>query len=266
VKHLFLRGVLCLTAGTAAAYIVLRALTVFLDGGSTAVLCTASVRETVPVYGVFLREEHLLTGTHFILAPEGGRVAAGTALAADLTSPAAGIFTAHLDGWEHLAAPALTVEGVRTLCDDRRLPLSSPGKLVTDAAYRFYALLRADDAERLRVGETYALECAYWGGVPLTLAEKGETAQEFTPVLFTGDRAMDTVLYLRRVSGQLLLGTYTGLRVPHQAVRTDGGAAYVETLLPGGSARTEVQLLYAGADFDLIASALLGPGSEVILN
>jgi hypothetical protein len=157
------------------------------------------------------------------------------------------------------------VEAIRTLCADRREARSASGKLVTDSAYRFYAVLQTSDARRLRTGETYALECDYWDGVPLTLIELGPDWQDFTPALFRGDRAMDTVLYLRQVSGSLLLGTYTGLRVPHRALRTDGGQTYVETLLPGGPERAEVQTLYAGAGFDLITSPLLGPGSEVIL-
>ena len=77
---------------------------------------------------------------------------------------------------------------------------------------------------------------------------------------------MDTVMYLRDVSGQLLLNTVTGLRVPDSAIMRDAEGSYVSCLSLGRVQRAEIESVYDGEGFKLISSSQLYEGCEVIIN
>lgn len=266
MKSAFLRGLSILSLGAVCGYIVLAALPLLRGRTDTVPAESAAVRDLAPVWGVFLREELVLPASDCLIRqPEASRVSAGGDLGAGLTAPAAGIYTAYLDGYEHLTAPELTVQALRSLCADRRVAQLSPGKLITSSRFLFFALLENSDAERLHIGDTCTLECAYWGGVELTLEEKGDSWQDFTPLRFSGSSGMDTVLYLREVSGSLVLGEYAGLRLPDSAFLAPGEDA-VEVLTLGEACQVPVEVLYDGDGYKLVESSLLWPGSEVIIH
>ena len=266
MKSVFLRAAGLLALCAVFGYIVLAALPLFRPRLETIRLERITVRDTVPVWGVFLREELVLPASDCLFRqPEASRISAGAELAPGLCSPSAGIYTAWLDGYEHLSAPALTVPALRALCGDRRMPLGSPGKLITSSRFDFYALAESAAAAGLTPGSRCTLECSYWGGVELQLIEIGESWQDFTPLHFSGSGDMDTVMYLRQVSGVLLLGEYTGLRLPDSALYTENDVLYTDVLTIGELQRTPVHVLYDAGDYKLVESASLWPGSEVIL-
>ena len=164
MKSPFLRLASTLALLAVSAYVAFSALPLIQGPTETAILRYETVSETVPVYGVFLREERVLpSGSSY--AGEAQRVSAGDAF------PQSGIFTAYLDGFEHLSLPALTAEGIKTLCLDRRLPQSSPGKIITGSTYHFCAITETGHAETLSIGQTCTLETEYFGGIELRLAE-----------------------------------------------------------------------------------------------
>ncbi|MGI6028400.1 MAG: hypothetical protein ACOX81_03185 [Candidatus Heteroscillospira sp.] len=268
MKSAFLRLAGVLSLGAVCCYLALAALPLLSPRPETALLYTETVRPGAPVYGVFLRRELVLSAWDKpVLFPEGQRAFAGQELGQGLISPAAGIFTAYLDGYEHISAPGqLTVQGVRALCADRRPAVSSPGKLITSGEYSFWALIKTNDLRGLSPGDRCVLETSYWGGVELTLEEIGESWQDFSPLRFSGDSGMDTVLYLRRVSGSLVFGEYTGLHIPDRGVYSDGSDLYALALSLGEVERVPLELIYQGDGYKLVTSELLWPGSEVILD
>jgi len=259
VKSPFLRFALALALMAVSGYVAFSALPLFLAGTETAKVRYDSVSLTIPVYGVFVREELVLPASANVSAAEAQRVAKSD------ENPQSGIYTAYLDGFEHLHNVPLTVDAVKNLCQDRRIPLSSPGKIITDSRYRFYAIAETPLADSLDIGLKCTLENDFFGGIELTLAEKGESNGKFTPLLFYGDRDMLSVMYLREVSGRLLLKTVTGLRVPDSAVNEDSEGIYVSYLSLGEEHRAHVQVLFDGEGYKLISSPLLFEGSEVII-
>ena len=260
MKSPFLRAAGILSLLAVSGYVALSALPLFLGRPETALLYYERVYDTVPVYGVFLRHELVLPASDELLCfDEGEKLPAGT-----LTEKG-GIFTRHLDGFEHLQPPALDTDSIRSLCADRREAVSSPGKIISGSAFSFYALMDAPSAKRLSIGQAVSLETDYWGGVELTLVEKGEQEGEFTPLLFQGSSGMDTVMYLRQVSGRLLLGSHTGLRAPERAVGYDRDGPYVLSLSLGQTEKIPVAVAHDGEGYKLITSPRLYEGSEVII-
>lgn len=249
-------------------YIALAALPLLTPEYNTAVLKREGLSESVAVYGVFFREELVLPASDvFIERIEGERIAAGGDLAEGLKAPVGGIFTAHLDGFEHLSRPkSLDAQSILSLTGDRRIAVSSPGKLITGSQWSFYAVLETAEAQKLTPGTTCTLESEYWGGIELTVSELGEPWQDFTAAIFTGNSGMDTVMYLREISAELLLGEHSGLRIPLEALNSDENGYYVQVLTLGRLERAPVEVLYTGDSFILASSPMLWEGSEIILN
>ena len=258
MKSPFLRAAGILSLLAVSGYVAFSALPLFLGQPETALLYTRTVEQSLPVYGVFLRSETVLPASPELLCFAEGERLSASALGGS------GVFTRHVDGYEHLSGPALTPEGIKTLCTDRRMAMSSPGKIITSNEFEFYAL--TDSAQSLSPGQIVQLETDFFGGIELTLAEKGQPEGEFTALRFYGSGNMDTVMYLRQVSGKLYLGSYTGLCAPERALRREKEQYFVTALTLGRQEEIPVSVLYDGEGFKLISSPLLHAGSEVIIN
>jgi hypothetical protein len=242
-------------------YIALSAAQLIERGGQSAVLYERSVRLTAPVYGVFLRSELPLPEPEGeVAAAEGERFSAHAEIAPGLYAPASGVYSAVCDGLETAVPPELSVDAILEFAEDAEPPGESGGRLITSPFWSFYAVVEAEAADMLSSGSA-TLESEYFGGIELRLEETGRPERGFVPLRFSGS---DTdCMYLRSVSGELLLGEYEGLCAPAEALREDEDGYYVEVLSLGRYERCGVELIYEGDGWVLIASPELRAGLEI---
>ena len=183
-----------------------------------------------------------------------------------LTAPFSGVFSSAVDGYEHLtyedvenAAPS----DIAALIDDKReSPEGAYGKLVAGHRWYFAAVMSAGDAKSLTVGKTAALDFGRYGGsaiegriLSVSPPEDGSVA-----VVFLCGSALPETLGMRAVTAAVVFASYSGIRIPAQAVQTDGQTedSYVWTVTAMRLERKDIEVVYASEDF-VIAARGSGP-------
>ena len=195
-----------------------------------------------------------------------------------LTTERSGVFSTLVDGYEALTPAeldALTPDGLETLTSytpDK--PAGAYGKLVTSYRWYFAAAMSAADAEHLTVGKTATLNFApnYGADISARVLSISEPADGNVAVVFRCDTALADTLAMRCVPANVVFATYSGIRVPAQAVQTDEktGDTYVWCITAMQLERKDVTVLYADDDFAVIAESnaadALRDGNTVVVS
>ena len=209
-------------------------------------------------------------------------------------TPAAGVFSGTVDGWEGLLTPdkleGLTAAGLEALLAQSPAPAAGPvGKLITGSTWYFAALLEGTDTG-LKSGRTYTLTFSgdYYGQIPMELDRvslEGERALALFPCR---SHLADTTL-LRAQTVDVVIHHLEGIRVPRKALRVETVDEPLESGNPDGPTRQvnrykvyiversqawgrEVEILYTDENFYLVrpvdpaAAKRLRAGDEIILN
>ena len=205
-------------------------------------------------------------------------------------TPAAGVFSGTVDGWEGLITPdqldELTAQSLSALLSQTPAPVSGPvGKLITGSTWYFAALLPGTDTG-LQSGKTYSLTFSgdYYGQIPMELERVSLEGEQTLAVFSCRTHLSDTTL-LRAQTVDVVIHHLEGIRIPRKALRVET----VEEEQEDGSTRTvnrykvyiversqswgrEVDILYTDENFYLVrpvdpsAAKRLRAGDEVILN
>jgi len=205
-----------------------------------------------------------------------------------VTAPASGIYSAVVDGYESVLTPesltALTPSTISQLQPTGEQ--SAVGKLITGDTWYYAASVPISAAESLTVGQTVTLRFAkgFDQDLSVEVASVGKEEDGRAVAVFTSDLFLRSLTLLRQQSADVITKTYTGIRVPSQAVRTervymdkDTGELTRESVtgvycVMGRFARFKpVEILYTGADGYVLAlpavaegSTVLRPGDEVV--
>lgn len=243
-------------------------------GGETAVLCSASVTESVELRGIAVRSEQMLTlprGGEFA-AESGKRLPCGGLLAKSaretVTAPSSSVFFDRCDGFEALSPQdlfPLTVSSVDELLA-RKPEAQADGRLVLSTAWYFAAV--SDSAALPTEGSCRVLFDAATDPVEAYVVALSEEEGGQRAILLRLTAGGDTLLSLRQCSARLIVGEYSGLKAPEAAVRQmPDGTHYVNTIAAGSMESTAVDIIYSAEGFCLIApvgsSDLLRDGSRV---
>ena len=205
-------------------------------------------------------------------------------------TPAAGVFSGTVDGWEGLLTPdkleGLTAAGLEALLAQSPAPAAGPvGKLITGSTWYFAALLEGTDTG-LKSGRTYTLTFSgdYYGQIPMELDRVSLEGEQTLAIFSCRSHLADTTL-LRAQTVDVVIHHLEGIRVPRQALRVET----VESGNPDGPTRQvnrykvyiversqawgrEVEILYTDENFYLVrpvdpaAAKRLRAGDEIILN
>ena len=194
----------------------------------------------------------------------------------EVTARESGVFSAAVDGWEHLTPEvldALTPDGLYALIDSRAdVSPNCFGKLVTDYVWYYAAVMPQSDAESLTVGGFVTLDFGknYASGVPAVVESVSAPAGGEVAAVFRCDRLLADTLSMREISAAVLFGQYSGIRVPADAVREDGGETYVWVITAMQLERKSVSVLYTGDGFCVVergsASDALREGSTIVVS
>ena len=184
----------------------------------------------------------------------------------------AGIFSARVDGHEHLGPADLSYLGVselRYLMDDFRLspPTAGPGKLVTGGTWYYATLVPESEAEQLQL----RLDGAIPNRVTLTFAEintvdipmrvhvLSQPVDGYRVAVFSANTALVETLGVRRAEAMVVFNTFTGFRVPKEAIHfgepdpeSDRVPTYLFTLVVRTAERKFVEIIYEGMGYYLV--------------
>lgn len=194
-----------------------------------------------------------------------------------LTAEVSGVFSAAVDGYEHLSPrdlEDLTPQGVMDLAQSRgEVPEGAYGKLVTDYAWYFAAVMPDADAANLTVGGYANLNFGrYYGADVAALVQSVSPGHNgSTAVVFRCDTALADTLSMREVSASVVFDEYNGIRVPADALRTDGeGKEFVWVVTAMQLERKDVTVIYRNEDFCVVereaAPNALREGNELVVS
>ena len=194
-----------------------------------------------------------------------------------LYAPAAGVFSAETDGFESLTPAVLdgiTPEGVENLrTQGSDVPDDVIGKVVTNHAWYYAAVMAEKDSDRLRVGDVTSLDFGYRSSrtVRATVRSISPTDRSGrVAVVFRCSSALAETLSLRLAEAEVVFRTYSGLRVPKKAVHVEDEKTVVYTVSAGQMERKVVDILYTGEDFYLVEAGSEGSslraGNELIIS
>ena len=172
-----------------------------------------------------------------------------------------GIFSTMVDGYEDLS-PAdledLTPEKLQELTEaGTDKPAGAYGKLVVSYRWYFAAVMSESDAEHLTVGRTATLNFGRYYGADIyaRVISISEPSDGAVAVVFRCDTALADTLAMRCVPANVVFETYSGIRVPSQAVQSEPatGGHYVWCVTAMQLERKDVEVLYSDGDFAIIA-------------
>lgn len=198
-----------------------------------------------------------------------------------VTAPEAGVFTAAVDGFESLSPDDLadlTPQGVRDFADRQQSVADGAfGKLITAKKWYYAAVMNAEDAARLAVGDETTLDFGRHSADALTATVRSISApvNGETAVVFTLTSGLAETAALRQTSCEIVFSSHTGLRVPLRAIRfieDENGqqAPVVYVITAERIERKQVEILYRNEDYVILARGTgkdaLRAGNEVIVD
>lgn len=199
----------------------------------------------------------------------------------DITSVTAvrsGIFSSAVDGFESVGPDDLdhlTPETYRTLFEaPGAIPGDALGKLITGITWYFTAVMDESDAEKLAGMKTARLVFTknYSADLSMGIESIGSASEDGTcVVVFSCSSALSDIAAFRELTADVIFSTYSGIRVPKEAVRLDEDGATCIYILSGLRAElVPVDILYEGDDYYIVQSGSesatsLRVGSEIIV-
>lgn len=229
-----------------------------------------TVTESVSLEGTALRQERVIRSSSEIIVQDGARVAAGARLtdgkgSEALRAECSCIYCADTDGYEYFE-PAILADApdwdLQSM--ERESTRGASGRLITSRDWYFAA--RVKSAGELPAGEECTLRFeGLEGFYPARIISREEGGRLLLR-LPVSDRES---LSLRFCSAELITASYTGLRLPKDAVLTGGdGTSYVYTLAAGKEKKTAVELIYTDREYSLAKiggqADSLPEGAEVV--
>ncbi len=245
----------------------------------------SSVLKRGYTYGEGLTSEELaarLQGLRSQLAELNRQTARATT---QVTAPTPGVFSNLVDGYESRLTPdslaELTPSALQALIDSPAGEDSQAlGKLITSDTWYFVANLPKASAARLEQGDS---ACLRFSGemnrdVEMKVDRIGPTEGEVTLVAFSSNRYLTLTTLLRHQTVELIFDSWSGLRVPKEALRlvkfpaqgTEEGSGSqapeekmgVYALTNGRSEFKEAEIIHEGGDYYVVRP--VGSGRKVL--
>ena len=172
---------------------------------------------------------------------------------------AAGTFSTIVDGYEHVLPPevldGLTPSKLEELKEqqqeveeDRYL-----GKIVTGKRWYFAATMDQADTERMYKGLTVTVRFDdVAGDQPMTVYSIGEAEDGKVVVVFSSNRHLNETSLLRSQNVSVIYASYTGFRIPKEALRMDGDQYYVYRINGVQIRQAKVDILAETEDYFVV--------------
>lgn len=188
-----------------------------------------------------------------------------------------GTYSAVCDGYESVLTPAfldgVTPSALRGVSAGENS--GNVGKLIYGDRWYYTAVIDADRAASLTVGQAATLRLAkgMTQDAPVRVESISREEDGQVAVVLSCDEYMAQITLLRHQAAELILRSYTGLRIPTTALRLDEDGSTGVYCVVGVSARFKpVTVVYQGDGYTLVrpardaeGSAILRSGDEIIV-
>lgn len=189
--------------------------------------------------------------------------------AAAVRTASAGYFSGSTDGCEETLTPAF-LEGItpsRLDAVSDASAVKSTGKIITSSTWYYAAVLPAEEAQELEVGQevTLRLSKGLLQDAPAYVSSVSAEENGRVAVVFTCTRYISQVTLLRRQQAEIILREHSGIRIPTSALRMDeSGQMGVFCQIGAYACRKPVDLIYKGEGFCLVESAEGASGERTL--
>ncbi len=183
--------------------------------------------------------------------------ASGEGNLASVVSTASGYFVDHIDGYEEtlsgLDLSSLTVSKAEEMIGayTSYQADTSAVKIVTSHKWRYITVLSGEDAEQIRSGNTVSLRFSHVSeDVPMTvekLVRDEETGKYLA--IFSGETINEELLSIRFCSATIVVASYTGLKLPKEALRFENGVRGVYVVVMDKMYFRKIEEIYEAEDY-----------------
>lgn len=188
----------------------------------------------------------------------------------------AGVFSGSVDGYEQVLTPQLldtvTIAQLDSL-EPGEINEQAVGKLVTSSVWYYVTAVDDDLVQELRAGDQVPVS---FSSLPqddlvMTVVRIGQEENGQKLLILSADRYLQDATLLRAQSADVAFSSYTGLRVPKEAIRvTEDQRTGVYVLESNTAVWKYVTLLYDNSEsyvveLDKSSTENLWPGDEIIV-
>lgn len=194
-----------------------------------------------------------------------------------IAAPRSGTYSSVCDGYESVLTEEF-LHGVTPSALDHVAAggnNGNVGKLIYGDTWYYAAAVDAKAAEGLKEGQTATLRLAkgMTQDAPVRVVSVSREEDGRVAVVLSCDQFLAQTTQLRHQAAELILNSFSGLRIPTTALRLDEDGQTGVYCVVGVSARFKpVDLLYRSESFSLVrpvseatGSAVLRPGDEIII-
>ena len=194
----------------------------------------------------------------------------------NITAPAAGYFSAVVDGYEAVLTPegldTLTVQAFGSL-QPEDVGTHWAGKLITGDRWYFVTSVPAGELADVEAGDSVQVSFArdFYGEITMRVERVGQNEAGFRILVLSTREYMQSVTLLRQQSADVVFIQYAGLRVPKDAVYvSEDGQAGVYILESARARWKDISILHDNGEsyvveLDKSRTENLWPGDEIIV-
>ena len=172
-------------------------------------------------------------------------------------STASGYFVDHIDGYEETLSSidlsSLTISKAKEMISayTSYQADTSAVKIVTSHKWRYITVLSGSDAEQLRSGSSVSLRFSHVSSDVTMTVEKltrNEETGEYLAV-FLGENINEELLSIRFCSATIVVASYTGLKIPKEALRFEEGVRGVYVVVMDKMYFRKIEEIYEAEDY-----------------
>ena len=175
----------------------------------------------------------------------------------DIKAPESGYFLSDADGFETVLTPDIveniTADDLDNLKPDE-VSQNTIGKVVTDYKWYLLTVLDSDDALKLKENQNYNIVLSQYfnSQIELTLQKlRPSDSSDKILAVFYCENTNGVFSSLRNIDGNIVLESYTGIKVPNSAVRKLDDRLGVYTISGGVVKFKDIKVLYSENDFSI---------------
>ncbi|MEA4814903.1 MAG: HlyD family efflux transporter periplasmic adaptor subunit [Oscillospiraceae bacterium] len=178
----------------------------------------------------------------------------------NITVDESGIYSAVVDGYENVLTPdiipTLTPSALAAVTADSSVS-SSVGKLIIGNTWYFAANMDEATALTYKVGNKVSLHFAkdFDIAIVTTVLRISDTEDGQKTVVFTCDKYLPEITLLRHQKADIIRASYSGLRVPTEALRVENGVSGVYCLVGLQARFKPVDVVFRGEGYYLVEAS-----------